>query len=719
MDPGWNEKSVFLEALGLEGAARERFLEGACPTAEARARIERLLRLHVETPAGFLESLETVVKPTGEIDPGMIEGFTIVRELGRGGMGVVYLARDLELDRLQAVKVLAQHLVGSERAIARFRHEARAVAALNHAAIVPVHRYAQVNGLQYIAMEYVEGRTLAAMLEGARAAEAAGGRGAKTGTGERDRRRAMVRMLAVVADALDHAHRRGVIHRDVKPSNIIVDAAGEPHLTDFGIAKLATEDMSTVTGERAGTVHYMSPEQAALVAATVDHRADIFSCGVVLYEAVMLRRPFEGETTHQVLDAIRLREPRGMRSVDPSIDRDLETICQKALEKRPSERYQTAAHLAADLRCYLAGDPILARPPGLVRRVRTRLRRKRGVIVAGMGVVLALACGVLAWGLMWERAAGLGTVDVRADVAESRLWVIPVDGGVRQARDLGKNAGRARLAMGQYRVVAVAPNGVFAESSVVLVTPGQVIKAELLPGRSDPNDDMVLIEGREYVVDTAASPRTVRLEAFYIDRAEVSVEEFQAFVSGTNREMTKEWTAFYKDKPVADRPVVGVSWEEAQEYARWKGKRLPTADEWESAMRSTSGELVPWMDASAAPALATIRDRDNLDFGGWEIGYKEYAAHVLPVRSHPELASKRGLFHGATNVRELTDTLLGGPSMQVVVKGASWVDDPERLNFSESMTNPVRTGEKPAKPSRSLKTGFRCARSVKPQGAFQ
>lgn len=361
MSSTWDEKQVFLQAIGLAPAAREEFLRRACPDEVRLARLLDLVRHH----AALQEAAAGEERLPESIGDYRIDGW-----IGSGGMGAVYLGWDSALSRLVAVKVLADHLAGSESAIGRLRTEARAVAALDHPSVVRVYRYGEDRGRQYIAMEYVEGPTLSQRLREDRVSEEA----PSLPTPAQARQAA--RLLADVVDGLEHAHRRGVIHRDVKPSNILIDREGRAHLTDFGLARLVGAEGPTLTGSATGSVHYMSPEQASAAAAQIDHRSDVFSLGIVLYETLAGRRPFDGHGVAQILHAIRVETPQRIRKLNVHIPVDLETICHKALEKDPSQRYQTAAHLGADLRCFLDGRPILARPPGVYRWVRAWARAR-------------------------------------------------------------------------------------------------------------------------------------------------------------------------------------------------------------------------------------------------------------------------------------------------------------------------------------------------------
>ena len=321
------------------------------------------------------------------VDTGRTLGeFELVRELGRGGSGVVWLARQPGLDREVALKILPSSPATSARTIERFEREARNVAKLRHPGIVSIYSVDRVDGLSFFAMEYVPGQDLARLLiqQRQRVPTAALPR-----PGERGRLSAVARCIASVADALEHAHSHGLVHRDVKPQNLLVREDGSVVLADFGLARAEDLGSITKTGELAGTLNYMSPEQLERSKARVDHRTDIFSLGVVLYEMLSLERPFGGTTFEQVATRIQRHEPRSLRRLDPRIPRDLATICRVALEKDPADRYASAGAMAEDLRRYLDREPIRGQLPSLGRRAVRSAWRHRWATLAVLSIVVA------------------------------------------------------------------------------------------------------------------------------------------------------------------------------------------------------------------------------------------------------------------------------------------------------------------------------------------
>jgi eukaryotic-like serine/threonine-protein kinase len=387
--------------------------------------------------------------------------FRILREIGRGGMGVVYEAVQLSLDRRVALKVLPFAAALDAKQLQRFKNEAQAAAHLHHTNIVPVYAVGSERGLHYYAMQLIEGQNLADLIQqlrpqelalrepttgSARASEASGpldhahartppstnitevaaGLSTQRASHSEGFFRTVAGLAVQAAEALEHAHQFGIIHRDVKPANLLVDARGNLWVTDFGLAQFHADAGLTQTGDLVGTLRYMSPEQAAGSRVLIDHRTDVYSLGSTLYELLTLRPLFTGTDRQKLLHQIMNEEPRPPRLIDRSIPAELETIVLKAVNKRPADRYGTAQELADDLRRFLDHRPILARRPNPVERLRKWARRHPSVLTASVVVLILWSLGsvvstVLILGEQAKAQAAYKAEQQRAEEAEARL----------------------------------------------------------------------------------------------------------------------------------------------------------------------------------------------------------------------------------------------------------------------------------------------------------
>lgn len=736
MNPAdWDESAVFTEALALPESEREAYLEKACPDPASRDRIRSLLEHHNVATDDFIK---ISLKPTAAENPAPVEldEFSILHQIGEGGMGVVYLAHDNTLNRKVALKVLARHLIGSEQAIGRFRDEARKAAKLNHPAIVAVHKFGQCAGDSYLVSEFVEGQTLARLIEDARRNKTlSNARSAKAWF------RNAAEIAAAIADALDCAHRASIVHRDVKPSNILIDRDRGPRLTDFGVAKELTHQVHSGQTGIIGSCHYMSPEQTRIEGQLIDQRSDIFSLGVVLYEMLTLRLPFDGPTTHHVLKAVDECAPKKLRSIDRRIPSDLETICHKAMEKSPQDRYQSAAQVAADLRSFLTGRPIIARPLPTHRLVGRWVRRKKTAVVAGVMVLLvaALVANYVntrqiedshqGWLRIDSSLTGFAVTCQRQDPKLLRLE--------REAHDLTASIGTsALLPVGVYRLTARrTSDGALCEYFVALDAPGEQNQKEIriaaptdrypagagitqeeplgriliaVPRPTDSRDEMIRIPGGPYKLavkrrrdSVLADP--INLDSFLIDKRRVTNREYREFIAATGFRKPNSWASYGYPTGADDLPVNFVTNEEAEAYARWRGKRLPSLHEWQAAARGYELYLYPNgnepPDIPEPPAQYSAdgkspSGKDHLRF------YLERVALV----TQPDPLNLPGrpsqTFEG---LRELTATV-SLPKSDVYLAGRAWCDAVKINDLAKFTTQPFD--------SPSPLNGFRCAKSL-------
>ena len=376
---------------------------------ELRPSLEGLGMVHRAGPA----KPTAMVAPDAEFTAKPIGDFQIVGELGRGGMGVVYEAVQLSLGRKVALKVLPFASGLDDVRLKRFHNEAHAAAALHHTNIVPVYAVGSDRGVHYYAMQMIDGQTLGDLIEtvkserslgyGRKSASTRLGESTKFNTsGQRLRFfQSMVRMIVQAAQALHYAHGYGIVHRDIKPGNLLLDSSGKLWVADFGLAQVQdAASPLTRTGDPMGTLRYMSPEQAAGNRTVLDHRTDIYSLGVTLYELLTMSPAIRGEGYREMLNEVVEREPASPKSIEPSLPTELDTIIRKAIAKSPMERYATAGAMAEDLQGWLDDKPIKAKPPTALERLAKWRRRNSGLVAVASVLLLVSTLALAATTLM-------------------------------------------------------------------------------------------------------------------------------------------------------------------------------------------------------------------------------------------------------------------------------------------------------------------------------
>ncbi|MFQ5503742.1 MAG: bifunctional serine/threonine-protein kinase/formylglycine-generating enzyme family protein [Planctomycetota bacterium] len=826
----------------------DRRTRGESPTLKEYAERYPYLMEELEEQFLSLEALDRLILKGGTPPPVemRIAGYRFLREIGRGGMGVVILAEQLSLHRLVALKLLGLPMVKSYRQVERFRREAEITARLRHPNLVTVYDVGESQGYYYYAMEYVRGVTIGQVLarlrelcetENARIAKLdlrsevqklleEGGHDLEEGDdtpimplpGALGYFGAVASIIAELADGLAFAHGHGVLHRDVKPQNILLDHRLTPRLADFGLAKEMGMESLSLTGDLVGTPFYMSPELAMAGRVTVDHRTDIFSLGVTMFELLTLSLPFSGSTCHEVLRGIMFEHPPPPRRLNPAIPRDLQVITLKAMEKDPDGRYGQISEMAEDLRRVLRFESIRARPPGRLTVARRYLSRHRplamstvlllvlvGLVLLGAGRLMfdtriaaaksledggSLLAARQQYGELLERypgdtelLAGLGRV--RRVIGEERerlvergkqelekqSWLaaaqafqmaldLEEDENLRLLRDealgvfpvritsdppatsvtirrLHAQTGRVlpgdlvrdtqdsvdRLLIGSYMVVIEKQGFGFSES-LLRVERGQKerrLHAALRP-TAEVVKDMVEIPAGSYRIGydpkvkrgilRCFREQQVELGAFYIDRTEVSNEQYLRFVHATGHPPPSRWKKGSIPPGKEELPVVRVSWDDARAYAEWAGKRLPTEFEWEVAARGPEGFLYTWGN-EFDPTMANLGPDSRTAKPGTKVVIR---GTLLAGDAASSDRSAFNVLHMAGNVREWTQDLWVLPETyepaslrleargQHVVKGRSW-----QTNISEIQC--LCAWRSPNFEARAPDLGFRCAKS--------
>ena len=500
----------------------------------------------------------------------------IEKLLARGGMAEVYLGTHLTLERPVAIKLLQSHIEEDPDLLERFHREAKVVAGLRHSNIVQIYDFDAIDGHPYIVMEYLRGPTLATYLRGLHEHD------------ERIPYPQVVRLLKTLTTALDYAHEQGVIHRDIKPGNIMLHKKSgvipvdqplrddvEIILTDFGLVRIAHATTQTAAGTVSGTPAYMSPEQAR--GDKTDHRTDIYSLGIVLYEMLAGRVPFEADSQLTVIYMHINNQPPPI----PGISEDMQAVINRALAKDPNERYQSSGEMSAEfsraVQKALDTEKVRATqiaPQELEKKLvkpEKKAQPARSRSLLGMGIfsiICLLALGVGAWGLtsflpsFSPAAKAMSPTPTEAII--STTLPVPVTGGLPEA------------------------------------------------------DGMVEVTGGTYEVGFSPTDeyhngvQTVELKDFWIDQYQVTNEQYERFMAEREAPAPEVWPG------EKDHPVRGVSWEQAAAYCTWLNKRLPEEAEWEAAGRGagTDPQLYPWgNDASASGQAAGFPDEDTYPIG--------------------------------------------------------------------------------------------------------
>lgn len=651
-----------------ERAKEVRLLAEKVADLDPSARRERLVELAhgdlslVEDVLGIFAAAEkgdSFLEPNSEISYASVVpeeptiglrlgDFELVEEIGDGGMGVVFKARQHALNRFVALKTLRPVWTIDAGAVRRFHDEAKRIAAFDHPGIARVHLVDSQNGIHFIAMEFVDGRDLHEELEGARGVDGKRSHVLPARTAE-NYDRVVARIIRDVASALACAHGQGIVHRDVKPRNIVLTSGGQPKLVDFGIARDISYGAVVATTAAFGTPHYMSPEQVDRAESGIDERTDIFSLGVVLYEMLTLVRPFDGPTLPDIFREIERADPPAIRSLRPEVPAALVAICEKAIEKDRTKRFASAKAMAEHLDAFLEGRDVLLRPRTPIERLGRRIVREKTKVLLSVAGLLGIAVMLLAIFGDFRGGPKIEIEVVRQGSDEpvpGRLILRLLraeTGEIGEPVELGANpAVDVPIAEGFYRITFVAENGDFREY-------GRWIEGF---------DDRLRKKLRLVFRDQRASPRpelrefagvaalkmpfsghdgckieyeSVAVAPFFIGVHEVSNAEYLEFVRDTGHRPPQIFEVLPYRSEWDDLPVVGIGWEEAQAYCEWRGYRLPTHAEWELAARGEEGRKFPWgndlpLRGNVGRSMDWTADTSLIDC------YRIYVSAARPVR---------------------------------------------------------------------------------------
>ncbi|MEM1447897.1 MAG: bifunctional serine/threonine-protein kinase/formylglycine-generating enzyme family protein [Planctomycetota bacterium] len=718
-------RDLFLESLEQPSDARIEWLQGRC--GEDTELFDDVAALLGDEDGSFLES-PIVAKDPKDLIGTDVGGHELLDVLGAGGMGIVYCARQSDPERDVALKLL-RHFAGTEGE-KRFLREIATTTRLDHPGIVRVIRSGVDGELRWYTMDLVDGWPLDELLKRSRVDG-----GLPEDAPDLRNHRACADLVRQLADALEYAHRQGVIHRDVKPANVLVDREGRARLADFGLARNFEVTGMSGTEQIAGTLAFMSPEQARALRDAADPRSDIYSAGAVLYALLSGRPPHEGSTGAELLARVLYDRPTPLRRAAPNVDRGLAAICDAALRYDPRARYESAGAMREDLQRWLRGERVLGRPLGPGERIRS-LRLDRRTLVRAVPVAAAGGALGLYGAVQIARAARSDRVDVTIDLGDADRGAILVlqeadgFGGVGPPERMGtyeKPGQRLRVRPGRGRLSAVVGDrwvsfdrvfrgGEDLEGRCTGVSAGESW-ARVAAGTT------AVVRGPESgrSADGAPNDSEVTLEAFWITRARVTHGEYESTLrragrwneEGVERRLLDEASA-PKRTDWKSLPATLVTFLQARRFAEMKGCRLPTTGEWQLAViRDSSG----WPPSLPDTGRVVGRFEQGVPFED-QSSIDGYVRHVRPAGDPAYATGALRIFHPLGNVNEWTSSpapftaAMNGAasnSLTVTQRGPAWF---ESLDLTIPVSRVALGFSLASKPHWS--TGFRCAKAESP-----
>ncbi|MFT7677884.1 MAG: serine/threonine protein kinase [Planctomycetota bacterium] len=655
-------RELFNAALEKDTAEREAWVRTQC--GEDSSIADSVLGLLAAEPdaTGFLEP-PILLTRAEDLIGATLGDFTLTGILGSGGMGIVYRADQTHLEQPVAVKVVHPHLVAEPEVVIRFQREVRLTASLRHPCIVRVLAAGEDRGLHWYAMELIHGQSLAVLmrlhdkrLHDKRLHDK--GLELPSGAPDLSDPRAIAELGATLLEALDFAHEHDIVHRDVKPGNVLIDPDGRIYLGDFGLARDLTAGPTGATrsGLVAGTLAYMSPEQARQLKDAIDRRTDIYSAAAVLYELLTGEPPYGGLPSLAMLASLDSPEVRPLRSHLPKVDRNLALCIERGLRRNPDQRYANAGTFAKDLRAWLAGTPISARPLSLGQRLRNRSRSRRFILRASAAAIgLSLVAGVFAWRTADQVRARSSWASIEIDASAlppgSRLGysLLSADPSkpaeTIQAKPLSPRGATLSIPPGPLRLQIELPGGQLLELDRI-PTEEQVIKLRPEPPRTLPAGiEWVAFGGGEesYAIRLESGynvTHSISVGPFHLSRAPITNGQVELYLRQSGRTLLQfGGEAYTQAKGTrsgddwSSLPATLINHSEATAIAEWWGYRLPSTTEWTHALNSAKSQ------ADSVPARPDYPAQGPpwlLDPEGNQSSPLAYARFIEPARALAE-----------------------------------------------------------------------------------